>query len=153
MYKTATGLLSSHMFLGTTRRTVDEKGRLLLPIPFRAELAPACVITKGQDGHLVVYSQDGWNQRAAEVREGYSRETASGRRFRRLMFFGAATQQSMDSQGRLMVTSELRKHAGIECGGEVMVVGVDDEIEIWSAPTFQSHLEEVGDSFTDREER
>lgn len=141
------------MFLGTTKRTVDEKGRLLLPKPFRGELAPSCVITKGQDGHLVVYSQEGWNHRAEEVRAGYSRETPAGRRFRRLMFFGAANQQSMDSQGRLMVTSELRGHAGIECGGEVVVVGVDQEIEIWSAPVFQRHLEEAEYSFADREER
>lgn len=141
------------MFLGTTRRTIDGKGRLLLPKPFRGELAPSCVITKGQDGHLVIYSQDGWNLRAGEVREGYSRETAAGRRFRRLMFFGAASQQSMDSQGRLMVTSELREHARIECGGEVVVVGVDDEIEIWSAPVFQEHLEEAERSLAHSEER
>ena len=137
------------MFLGTTRRTIDEKGRLLLPKPFRGELAPSCVITKGQDGHLVVYSQDGWNQRAGEVREGYSRETRGGRRFRRLMFFGAASQQSMDSQGRLMVTAELREHARIETGGEVVVVGVDDEIEIWSAPVFQRHLENEMELFSE----
>lgn len=127
------------MFLGTTRRTVDEKGRLLLPKPFRGELVPSCVITKGQDGHLVVYSQDGWNDRAGEVRSVYSREDRAGRRFRRSIF-GAASQQSMDSQGRVMVTAELRKHAGIECGSEVVVVGVDDEIEIWNPPAFQHHL-------------
>ncbi len=132
------------MFLGTTKRTIDEKGRLLLPKPFRGELMPSCVITKGQDGHLVIYSQNGWNQRAMEVRSTYSRETSTGRRFRRLMFFGAAIQQSMDGQGRLMITAELREHARIECGGEVVVVGVDDEIEIWSDPAFQSQLEEVG---------
>ncbi len=141
------------MFLGTTRRTVDEKGRLVLPKPFRHELAPSCVITKGQDGHLVIYSQGGWNQRAAEVRESYSRETPAGRKFRRLMFFGAANQQSMDGQGRLMVTPELREHAGIDCGGEVVVVGVDDEIEVWGAPAFRLHLEEVGGASVDREER
>lgn len=139
------------MFLGTTRRTVDEKGRLLLPKPFRGELKPSCVITKGQDGNLVIYSQGGWNQRVGEVRERYSRETSAGRRFRRLTFFGAASQQSMDSQGRLMVTPDLREHAGIECGGEVVVVGVDDEIEVWSNPFFQRHLE--GHSSADREER
>lgn len=127
------------MFLGTTTRTMDEKGRLLLPKPFRGELAPACVITKGQDGHLVVYSQDGWNHRATEVRREYSRENTAGRKFRR-QIFGAASQQSMDTQGRVMVTAELRKHAGIECGGEVVVVGVDDEIEIWSPPLLRHHL-------------
>ncbi len=140
------------MFLGTTTRSVDEKGRLLLPKPFRGELAPSCVITKGQDGHLVVYSQDGWNHRATEVRAGYSRENAAGRRFRRIIF-GAASQQSMDTQGRLMVTAELRKHAGIECGGEVMVVGVDDEIEIWNASDFQRHLEDAEIFSTDGDER
>lgn len=140
------------MFLGTTRRTIDEKGRLLLPKPFRGELAPSCVITKGQDGHLVVYSKDGWNHRAGEVRSRYSREDRAGRMFRR-QIFGAASQQSMDAQGRLMVTAELRNHAGIECGGEVVVVGVDDEIEIWGSTIFQHHLGKAGDSSSDREER
>ena len=141
------------MFLGTTRRTIDKKGRLVLPKHFRYELAPSCVVTKGQDGHLVIYSQDGWNQRAMEVRDSYSRETPAGRTFRRLMFFGAADQQSMDGQGRLMVTPELREYAGIECGGEVVVVGVDDEIEVWSASAFGSHLEEVAVPSPGHEER
>ncbi len=131
------------MFLGTTKRRVDDKGRLVLPKLFRGELAPSCVVTKGQDGNLLIYSQEGWNQRAMEVRASYSRETATGRRFRRLMFFGAASQQSMDGQGRLTVTPELRKHARIECGEEVVVVGVDDEIEVWSASRFRSHVEEA----------
>ena len=141
------------MFLGTTRRTIDKKGRLVLPKHFRYELAPSCVVTKGQDGHLVIYSQDGWNQRAMEVRDSYSRETPAGRKFRRLMFFGAADQQSMDGQGRLMVTPELREYAGIEGGGEVVVVGVDDEIEVWSASAFGSHLEEVASPSPGHEER
>ena len=141
------------MFLGTTKRRVDDKGRLVLPKLFRGELAPSCVVTKGQDGNLLIYSQEGWNQRATEVRTSYSRETATGRRFRRLMFFGAASQQSMDGQGRLMVTPELRKHAGIECGEEVTVVGVDDEIEIWSASAFRSHVEEAESSSPGQEKR
>ena len=141
------------MFLGTTRRTIDKKGRLVLPKHFRYELTPSCVVTKGQDGHLVIYSQDGWNQRAMEVRDSYSRETPAGRKFRRLMFFGAADQQSMDGQGRLMVTPELREYAGIEGGGEVVVVGVDDEIEVWSASAFGSHLEEVASPSPGHEER
>ncbi len=139
------------MFLGTTTRTVDDKGRLLLPKPFRGQLEPACVITKGQDGHLVVYSQDGWDHRAREVRREYSREDTAGRRFRR-QIFGAASQQSMDTQGRVMVTAELRKHAGIVCGGEVVVVGVDDEIEIWNPPVLEHHLDGENPS-ADREGR
>ena len=126
---------------------------MLLPKPFRGELMPSCVITKGQDGHLVIYSQDGWNQRAGEVRSTYSRETAAGRRFRRLMFFGAASQQSMDTQGRLMVTSELREHAGIEPGAEVVVVGVDDEIEIWSAAAFSQQTGGEANSPDEQQER
>ena len=141
------------MFLGTTTRTVDDKGRVVLPKLFRGELAPSCVVTKGQDGNLLIYSQEGWNQRAAEVRAGHSRETSAGRRFRRLMFFGAASQQSMDGQGRLTVTPELRNHAGIECGEEVVVVGVDDEIEVWSASAFRSHVEEAENPSPCAEER
>ena len=128
------------MFLGTTTRTVDEKGRLLLPKPFRGELEPVCVITKGQDGHLVVYSQEGWDHRASEVRREYSREDRAGRSFRR-QIFGAARQQSMDSQGRVMVTAELREHAAIDCGSEVLVVGVDDEIEIWNPAALERQMD------------
>lgn len=124
-----------------------------MPKLFRGELAPSCVVTKGQDGNLLIYSQEGWNQRATEVRASYSRETSNGRRFRRLMFFGAASQQSMDGQGRLMVTPELRKHAGIECGEEVVVVGVDDEIEVWSASAFSSHVEEAESPSPGQEKR
>ena len=55
------------MFLGEYTHTLDEKGRVVMPSRFRAELATGCVLTKGQERCLYVFPQDRWEEEANAV--------------------------------------------------------------------------------------
>ena len=116
------------MFLGEYFHSLDGKGRVVMPSGFRRRLEDGCVITKGQDGQLVVFAADDFEQKASEVME--RPQDKSGRRFARTMFAGADLQ-TPDKSGRVLVKPDLRDFAGLQTSTEVAVLGLFDHIELW----------------------
>jgi len=140
---------AAEVFLGEYFHSLDGKGRVVMPSGFRRRLEDGCVITKGQDGQLVIFAADDFEQKAAEVME--RPQDKSGRRFSRTMFAGADLQ-SPDKSGRVLVKPDLRDFAGLQTGTEVAVLGLFDHIELWEkerhlsdkASGDESYLEEEG---------
>ncbi len=118
------------MFLGQYAYTLDSKGRLIIPSRFREELAEGLVITRGLDRCLSLYPLDVWREIARKVNE-LPITSAQGRALRRL-FFADAADVSLDSQGRMLVPERLREYAALILSHEVVVVGLDRYMELWS---------------------
>ncbi len=116
------------MFLGRHSHNLDEKGRLALPARYREELRDGVVITRGFDNCLLVYPMAAWAPLAERV-SALSIGDPDVRLLRR-MLFANATDLLLDRQGRILVPTELRAHAGLE--REAVVVGMHSFIEIWS---------------------
>lgn len=140
------------MYLGEYRHSVDQKGRIILPVKFRDAMRAGCVITKGQDRCLVLYDLGGWQEYAQQIRS-LSKMDQKVRAFARSIF-GSAADVVPDGQGRVLVPPKLREYAGID--KEVVIAGVDDHIEIWDAETWDgvtleadAHLQEVSQSLAD----
>lgn len=121
--------------LGTHGYTLDPKGRVSLPARFRAAFDGGAVLTLGQDGCLFAFPRAEWERRSSEVRD-LPLSDADGRAYAR-MFFGKAEAVDLDAQGRMLIPQRLRGEAGI--GGEIVVVGVLDRMEIWDRPTHEAY--------------
>ncbi|HEY7704822.1 MAG TPA: division/cell wall cluster transcriptional repressor MraZ [Acidimicrobiia bacterium] len=134
------------MFLGKAKHIVDEKGRLVLPSRFRAELASGCVITKGRDGSLLLFTLGDFTKKAEQVRE--MPENASSRRLART-FAADADYQQPDKQGRVLINEELRNFAGLQLGSEAAVLGVIDHVEVWNPNTYAADLERAEREYLD----
>jgi MraZ protein len=137
------------VFLGEYFHSLDGKGRVVMPSGFRRRLEDGCVITKGQDGQLLIFAADDFEQKAAEVME--RPQDKSGRRFSRTLFAGADLQ-TPDKSGRVLVKPDLREFAGLETGNEIAVLGLFDHVELWDK---DRHLAEktTGDEvYLDQEE-
>jgi MraZ protein len=116
------------VFLGEYFHTLDGKGRVVMPSGFRRRLEDGCVITKGQDGQLLIFAAEDFEEKAAEVIE--RPQDKAGRRFARTLF-AAADLQSPDKSGRVLVKPDLRQFAGLETGTEIAVLGLFDHVELW----------------------
>jgi MraZ protein len=129
------------VFLGRYEHTLDDKGRVVVPKKFRDDLADGCVITKGQENCLYVFSMDQWDAEVAKV----GRLPRTDRRARRYSrsFFADATDQKPDRQGRIQIPEGLRGYARLD--RDVMVIGVQDRIEIWAESSW-------GDASADADE-
>ena len=116
------------MFTGEYRHTVDDKGRLAVPVRFRAELAQGAQVSKWIDGCVALFPRaDG--EVLAERTAALPVTDQSARTFQRFLF-GTAFEVELDRQGRFVLPSVLREFAGLE--SEVVVVGARNRLELWS---------------------
>ena len=130
------------MFIGEFKHSVDEKGRVSLPVKFRAALASGCVVTRGLDHCLWVYPQEEW-QVLAEKIAGLPITQKNARSFSRLMLAGAS-DATVDRIGRVNLPGYLRQYASIE--KDVVIVGIYSRIEIWPADRWENFKKEMENS-------
>ena len=131
------------MFIGECHHTIDDKGRYIVPAGFREELGEVFYITKGLDHCLFVYTVADWQAKVAEL-ERLSSTNSNARRFAR-SFFSAAQQAVPDKQGRILLSSALRKHAGLL--KDVVTLGVSNRLEIWDCEYWERYNEDGADEY------
>ena len=133
------------MFMGEFHHNVDEKGRLIIPSKFRNELGKKFIVTRGIEKCLFVYSYDEWNKIVEKLKElPFTRKDA--RTFMR-MFLSGATECELDNNGRINIPSVLTTYANIT--KEVVVIGVNERLEIWSENSFDEFFNSNIDNFDD----
>ena len=116
------------MFRGAHYHSVDDKGRVIIPLRFRTELGNTFVITKGLDKCLFVLREDAFEEmeKKLQAQPALDRHTIRLQRW----FSAEALETQVDNQGRVAIPSNLRDFSGI--GEEVAIVGAGSRIEIWS---------------------
>lgn len=123
------------MFLGEYHHSIDDKGRLAVPVKFRADLEHGAVITRGLDGSLFLFPLEEWGK-LAERLAGLPLGKANSRAFARLMLAGAM-DVSLDKQGRVVIPEYLRGYAGI--GKQVVIAGLYNRLEIWDTDRWATY--------------
>ncbi|SFK52813.1 MraZ protein [Lachnospiraceae bacterium KH1T2] len=136
------------MFMGEYNHTIDAKGRLIIPAKLREGLGDSFVVTKGLDGCLAAYTAQSWTdlqQKLAALPE-FSKEARAVKRF----YLAGAFTAEVDKQGRVLLPVNLREHAGLI--KDVVLVGVGDKVEIWSAEkwhdTAPENIDDIAESLS-----
>ena len=131
------------MFMGEYRHRIDNKGRLIIPAKLRAHLSDTFVMTRGLDGCIFVYSMDEWA--ALEAKLATLPLTKKDARAFVRFFYAAATEEKLDKQGRVNITTQLADYAHLE--KDCVIVGVSNRIEIWDADKWSQVNEDIIESF------
>ncbi|MFA6534090.1 MAG: division/cell wall cluster transcriptional repressor MraZ [Patescibacteria group bacterium] len=126
------------MFIGEYQHSLDEKGRLAIPVKFRRELAKA-VVTKGLDDCLVIYPAAEWKKLADKL-ASLPISQANTRAFSRLMLAGAM-DVAVDGQGRVGLPDYLREFAGLN--KKVIITGLYNRVEIWDQAKWEKYRQGV----------
>ncbi|MBP9864364.1 division/cell wall cluster transcriptional repressor MraZ [Patescibacteria group bacterium] len=137
------------MFIGEFHHTLDDKGRLAVPVKFRAQLSEGAVVTRGLDRSLFLYPKEAWNTLAAKI-AALPLGQADTRAFARLMLAGAMDVE-VDKSGRVMVPEYLRTYAGLT--KNVVVTGMYDRLEIWDEAAWTTYSALTQKESTDIAER
>lgn len=125
----------SGMLVGSSTRTVDSKGRIVLPREFRRGFEGGLMVTKGLDECLYLLPMKEWDRLVARIEEMPSGSEAT-RRFSRI-FFANASHLVPDGQGRILIPPRLREMAGLS--KEVVVVGLSNKAEVWNPQRWSSY--------------
>ena len=123
------------MFLGEYCHTIDEKGRLAIPVKLRKELGEGAVITRGTDRCLFVYPMTEWAKLAEKI-SALPLSDARARSFSRLMLAGAM-EVEFDKQGRVLLPGYLKEYAGL--AENAVLAGVYNRIEIWESNAWEAY--------------
>ena len=137
------------MFIGEYHHTLDEKGRMSVPVKFRASLAEGAVVTRGLDRSLFLYPKSEW-QTLAEKLASLPFGQADTRAFARLMLAGAM-EVEVDKSGRVLLPEYLRQYAALD--KSVVVAGLYNRLEIWDEATWKEYsakTESEGNAIAER---
>jgi MraZ protein len=127
------------MFIGSYRHQVDSKGRVAVPATLRKGLPPGSVVAIGAEGRLVIRPPDEWQ--AMEQRFRLTAETpAEERRYLRALY-ASAREVELDAQGRLLLSDEHRRWAGV--GERAVFVGLGNVVEVVGEETWDRENAEL----------
>jgi len=141
------------MFVGKYEVRVDSKHRVIVPQKLRESRDKAgsvyseFYLTLGSEGCVFVYTPEGWEKLMDNL--GATQPAADGalRTLQRLVAANAVVC-NCDAQGRIVLPSELRNHAGLK--RDVLWVGAVSRAEIWDLGRWREfqdrHVNQLGDN-------
>jgi len=103
------------------------------------------MVTKGQDHSLAVYPKEEFVRIARKAAQ-LPRSNPAARAFIRNLT-ASADEQRPDGQGRITITPDHRKYAGLT--KECVVIGAMDFLEIWDAEAWACYQADTESAFAD----
>lgn len=137
------------MFVGTTQRKLDDKGRIVLSAGLHDELDGTGYITV-TDGCLAIFTNEGYEQFTDRVRHRV-REVGDLDPIVLRKLASDSDHIRADAQGRLTLPAKFLDKVGINAaaGTEVVVNGAFDRIEIWAPEVWDALSSEGNDALQD----
>jgi len=145
-------------FCGQDKCSSESSGRIKLSQrainDFAEQSSGKVVLRCLPEGALAVYPENIY-MRMRQGEPDPAERAASSLLFRRtLRQFGALSQpDKISAQGRITIPQAYREHGGIKASSEVVVVGVEIGIEIWSPERWSEELKKVNEHILEKGER
>lgn len=127
------------MFLSSYDNSIDSKGRAIIPSKFRHGLGEKCVLTKGVDECLYIFTQEAFEKYAQEHILSRPDEDENARKLK-LAFFSSVKDCEIDKQGRIKIPDEFLEYAQIK--KEMVNVGAITHIQVWAK---EIHKDKIND--------
>jgi MraZ protein len=135
------------LFKGQFIYSVDAKGRLSIPAKLRKYLTPeskdTLVMTQGTISCIDVYPSDTWEKFESRLLELNPFKPIDAKFIR--MISQHATEDTLDSQSRILVPQALLKYAKID--KEVLILGALKKIELWNPEVYAEYLNETPETY------
>ena len=126
------------MFVGKYNNSIDKKSRLIIPAKYRYELDGQCILAKGLDGCLSIYTKKSWDEFVTEKLNELPEADANARRLKRY-YYANASECDIDNQGRITIPAEYKEYASID--KELITIGCFDKIEVWSKESWEATVD------------
>ena len=123
-------------FVGRFEHSLDDKGRVILPVKFRAEFEHGAFLTENREGCLALWTPAEFDRQVRAMQA----QASAGRtnRNRARLWAASSYEVEIDRQGRMPIPSHLREFASLE--GDVLVHGAIDRVELWSPAVWQERV-------------
>lgn len=123
-------------FVGRFDRSLDSKGRVILPTRLRPSFDPSGYLAPHEDGCIALWTDEEFTMEATRQHAREAEGPTARHEVRE--WFSHVNRVQVDKQGRMPIPPDLRTHADIE--QDVLVVGVHDRVELWSKRRWEERL-------------
>jgi len=135
------------MFRGQFSYSVDSKGRISIPAKLRKHVSPESndtfVMTQGTTTCIDIYPLDQWQLFEAKLLTLNPFQPNDANFIRMISQY--ATEDTLDSQSRIMVPQALLQYAKID--KEVLIHGALKKIELWNPQVYVEYLQQIPESY------
>jgi len=125
-------------FVGLAQHSLDVKGRLILPVKYRAEFERGGYLTLHPGGCIAMWTIGEFTRKASEYTVKSRSDVGIDNRTS-LSWSAFSTEVEVDRQGRFLLPSMLRDRADLQ--GDVSIVGHFDHLELWNPIRFANRIE------------
>lgn len=133
------------MFLGEYQPNLTDGSRLALPKKLREQiLGDEIVLSRGFEKCIFVYDKADWMLETQKQVDNPITDSRT-RDLKRYMF-SSASDCKLDSQGRLVLPSNLQGYA--ELSKNITVIGAGDHIEIWNTENWNEYFTKLSNNLT-----
>ena len=129
------------MLIGNYHHTIEQKGRLAIPVDFRESLGDEPVITRGVDHCLYLLPFNSWSKTLDDLKPNFISPQKTRDIVRLLTHH--ASRVNFDSQGRILVPQVLRDLVGLQ--KKVLLAGSHSWVEIWDIETYKRYTKPLED--------
>ncbi|MFH1562511.1 MAG: division/cell wall cluster transcriptional repressor MraZ [Nitrospirota bacterium] len=135
------------MFVGEYSHTIDEKGRMIMPAPYRRVLEEKgikkIIITSGVGNCLVAYPPEEWFRLLDKIKNIPTAKKEVRDFIRK--FCADAMECPIDEQGRLNIPPKLRDLA--ELTKEIVIIGVIEKMELWDKERWVEQYKSISETY------
>lgn len=141
------------MFIGSYNHTIDSKNRVSIPSKLRkylkAEANDTFILTRGIEKCIDIYPLDQWKELVSKL-EKLNQFRSENAKFVR-MFLHMASEDTLDSQARLLIPQNLTEYASIE--KDVLICGAINKIELWNPEAYKEYENRQAESYEEVAEK
>jgi MraZ protein len=132
-------------FIGRYEHSLDAKGRVILPVKFRAPFEHGGFLSQFHEGCLALWTPDEF-ERQLETNQVRSEQGRDERNLARV-WAGGSSEVEVDKSGRMPIPAYLRTFAQLDAA--VLVLGAIDRVELWSPSVWEEKVQPSERQLTD----
>jgi MraZ protein len=124
---------------GTYSSTLDDKGRVSIPIKLRERYSGELVVTMGLRNCARIMNADVWNKMYERLTNS-DELTEDERELVELQLIAPAMKMEVDKVGRIAIPPVIRRYAKLT--KDCLVLNLENRLEVWDEELFFAHVEE-----------
>ncbi|MDR0434645.1 MAG: division/cell wall cluster transcriptional repressor MraZ [Gracilibacteraceae bacterium] len=127
------------MFRGEYSHSIDDKGRVIIPVKYREKLGARFYATRGADNCVCLYPCAEWEKIESQLCSLVTTKPKE-RAFVRMMTSSVADCE-INGQGRVTLPPHLRAYAGLQ--KDVTLIGNLTHVELWDKTAWELYNESL----------
>lgn len=129
--------MAAARFFGSFEHSLDDKGRVILPVKFRSPFEHGGYLARDDEGCLALWAPEEFEAQMVAKQEMAASGVDARNAVRRWARW--CHEVEVDRQGRMPIPVRLRELARLT--GDVLVVGAIDRVELWDPGTWEERVE------------